>query len=85
MFQKSLVSRYIHRPCNLQRLCLAEFAATFVSNYKPEDEGDVLPLPESETMSSQMTLTGGFGMMSRRKRDSVIRFQRYNKDAEPTN
>jgi len=50
VFQKSLVSRYIHRPCNLQRLCLAEFAATFVANYKPEDEGDVLPPQESETM-----------------------------------
>jgi len=66
-------------------LCLAEFAATFVANYKPEDEGDVLPPPESETMSSRITLTGGFGMMSRRRREAVIRFHRYNKDAEPTN
>jgi len=40
-FKKSLVSRYIHRPRNLQQFCLAEFAATFVSNYKPEDKGDV--------------------------------------------
>jgi len=66
-------------------MCLAEFAATFVTNYKPEDEGDVLPPPESETMSSQITLTGRFGTMSWRKREAVIRFHRYNKDAEPTN
>ena len=34
VFQKSLVSRYMHRPQNLQSMCLAEFAATFVTNYK---------------------------------------------------
>ena len=66
-------------------MCLAEFAATFVMNYKPEDEGDVLPPPESETMSSRTTLTGGFDMMCRRKGEAVIRFHRYNKDAETTN
>jgi len=66
-------------------LCLAEFADTFVANYKPEDEGDVLPPPDGETMSSWITLTGGFGMMSRRKREAVIRFHRYSKDAEPIN
>ena len=84
-FKKAWLVRYVHRPCNLQHLCLAEFAPTFVANYKPEDEGDVLPPPESDTMSSRITLTGGFGMMSRRKREAVIRFHRFNKDAEPTN
>ena len=34
VFQKSLVSRYMHRPQNLQSMCLAEFAATSVTNYK---------------------------------------------------
>ena len=67
-------------------MCLAVFAATLiVTNYKLEDEGDVLPPPENETMSSRITLTGVFGMMSRRKREAVIRFHRYNKYAEPTN
>ena len=47
VFQKSLVSRYVHRPYNLQHMCLAEFAATFVTNYKSEDDGDELPPPKS--------------------------------------
>ena len=82
VFQESLVCRHI-----ICSICvyIAEVAATFVTNYKPKDEGDVLPPPESETMSSQITLTGGFGMMSQYKREAVIRFHRYNKDAEPTN
>ncbi len=53
-------------------MCLAEFAATFVANYKPNDEGDMLP-PESETTSSRITLTDGFGKMSHRKREAVIK------------
>ena len=82
VFQKAwLMGTYIdHIICSIC-VYIAEFAATFVTNYKPKDEGDVLPPPESETMSSRITLTGGFGMMSRRKREAVIRFHRYNKDA----
>jgi len=66
-------------------MCLAEFAATFVTNYKSEDEGDVLPPSKSETMSSWITLMGCFGMMSWHKKEAVIRFHRYNKNAEATN
>ena len=40
---------------------------------------------ESETTSSRITLTGGFGKMNKHKREAVIRFRRYNKDAEPSN
>ena len=66
-------------------MCLAEFATTFVTNYTPEDKGDVLPPPKSETMSSWITLTGDFGMMSWHRKEAVIRFHRYNKNAEATN
>ena len=66
-------------------MCLAEFAATYVTNYQKEDGGDALPPVESETTSSRITLTGGFGKMNKRKREAVIRFRRYNKDAEPSN
>ena len=36
VFQKSLINRYEHRPHELQSMCLAEFAATFVTNYRPK-------------------------------------------------
>ena len=85
VLQKSLIDRYQHRPQELQFMCLAEFAATFVTNYKPDDsESDVLPPSDSETTSSQITLTGCLGKMNRRRREAVIRFSRYNKDAEPS-
>ena len=45
----------------------------------------VLPPTESETMSKTIIITDGFGKMSRRKRETVIRFHKYNKDAEPSN
>ena len=68
-------------------MCLAEFATTFVTNYQRnnDSDSDVLPPSDSETTVSQITLTDGFGKMNRRKREAVIRFRRYNKDAEPSN
>ena len=87
IFQKSLIDRYQHRPRRLQSMCLAEFAATYVTNYKHSDDSecDVLPASDSETTSTQIKLTDGFGKMNKRKREAVIRFRRYNKDAEPSN
>ena len=86
VFQKSLIDRYQHRPQELQSMCLAEFAATFVTNYHCKDsECDALPPSDNETSSSQITLTDGYGKMNKRKREAVIRFRRYNKDAEPSN
>ena len=52
VFQKSLVDRYQHRPQNLKSMCLAEFAATYVANYRYDDDSDVLPPSESEVTSS---------------------------------
>lgn len=67
-------------------MCLAEFSDTFATNYQHNDSvNDVLPPCDSETTSSQITLTDRFGKMNRRKREAVIRFRRYSKDAEPTN
>ena len=34
VFQKSLIDRYMHRPQELQSICLAEFAATYVTKYE---------------------------------------------------
>ena len=84
VFQKSLIDRYQHRPKQLNFMCLAEFAATYVTNYKRDDsELDALPPSDTDTTSTQIQLTDGFGKMNERKREAVIRFRRYNKDAEP--
>ena len=40
---------------------------------------------ESKTMSITVQLTDGFWKMNRRKRQAVIMFLKYNKDAEPSN
>ena len=87
VFQKSLIDRYQHRPRQIQSMCLAEFAATYVTNYRhsEDSECDALPASESDTTSTQIKLTDGFGKMNKRKREAVIRFRRYNKDAEPSN
>ena len=86
VFQKSLIDRYQHRPQEIQSMCLAEFAATYITNYKKEDDGNALPTTESESEAalSCITLTSGFGKMNKRKKEAVIRFRRYNKDAEPS-
>ena len=58
VFQKNLIDRYQHRPSELQTMCFAEFAATFTVDYRPnEDENcDVLPPEEPESISSKITL-----------------------------
>ena len=71
---------------SLAPCCLAEFAATYVTNYKPDDSVcDALPDLESDTTSTQITLTDGFDKMSKRKQQAVIRFRKYSKEADPSN
>ena len=86
VFQKSLIDRYQHRPQQLSSMCLAEFAATFATDYKPDDSmtSEVLPDIETDTTSTKITLTGGFGKMSKHRQQAVIRFRKYNKDIEPS-
>ena len=88
VFQKSLIDRYVHRPRTLQSMCLAECAATYSTQYKTDaDSGDVLPPLDDDCTStnSSITLTNKFGTIIKRKREAVIRFRKYNKDAEPSN
>lgn len=77
VFRKSLIDRYQHRPQQLNSMCLAEFAATFATDYKPDDSmtSDTLPDVESDNTSTKITLTDGFGKMSKRKQQAVIRFR----------
>ena len=83
VFFKSLIDRYQHRPQSVQSMCLAEFAATYVTYYRNDDVNDVLPPADPEITSTKIKLTGGLGVMSTRCREAVIRFRQYNKDAEP--
>ena len=84
VFQKSLIDRYQHRPQHLQSMCLTEFAAIYTTDYKA-DGNDVLPPSDSDATSSCIKLTDNFGTMRKRKREAVVRFHKYNKDAEPSN
>ena len=68
----------------LQSICLVEFAATFAT-IGMTMKCDALPPSESEILSKTIKLTDSFGKMSGRKREAVIRFHKYNKDAEPSN
>ena len=86
VFQKSLIDRYQHRPRELQSMCLAEFAAKYVVKYERNDgECDALPASESNTTSTWITLTDGFGKMNKRKIEAVIRFRKHNKESDPSN
>ena len=90
VFQRSLIDRYEHRPLQLQFMCLAEFAATFVTKYQhkgadTDTSNDVLPPAEPDSTPSQVTLTHGYGKMNRCRREAVIRFRSYNKDTDSSN
>ena len=54
-------------------MCLAEFAAIYDTNYKPDDSMcDALPALESDTTSKKITWTDGFGKMNKCKQEAVI-------------
>ena len=89
VFQKSLLDRYEHRPHSLDSMCLAEFAANYVTSYQQHDDNDDV-LPDEATVStcstgSKIHLTNNFGVMHKRTREAVIRFHCHNKDKEPSN
>ena len=50
-----------------------------------KEQSDVLPVNETEALSSQIVLSNGFGKMHQHKCQAVIRFRHYNKDAKPSN
>lgn len=73
-------------------MCLAEFAANYVTSYRNDDDdgsNDVLPSNDDDVEAhdsiSKITLTDNFGVMHKRAREAVIRFARFNKDKEPSN
>ena len=97
VFQKSFIDRYSHRPQIVQCMCLAEFAASYNVDYCDKHQpNDVLPEPDDNYSPPQLDhntankplilkLTEGYGSMKLRKREAIIRFRKYNREAEPTN
>ena len=85
VFQKSLIDRYERRPHSLDSMCLAEFAANYVTSYKNDDNDDVLPNESAENSNgARITFTDNYGTMNKHYREAVIRFTRFNKDKEPS-
>ena len=84
MFQKSLIDRYQHRPEQISSMCLAEFASTYCTSYNAKDDVDTDALPDSESQTSTKKITVT-SQMHERKKPAVIRFRKYNKDADASN
>ena len=51
-------------------------------NAKDDVDTDALPDSEIQASTKKITLTGGFGQMHERKKPSVFRFRKYNKDTD---
>jgi len=68
-------------------MCLAQFAATYVTNQRQTDdtECDALPHSDTDATSTQIKLTDGFGTIHKCKQEAVLRFRWYNKNTEPSN
>ena len=77
------IDRYQHWPQQLNSMCLA---ATYAVKYRPDDSMfDAIPALESDTTSTQITLSHKFGKMNKRKQQAVIRFRKYNRETDPSN
>lgn len=88
VFQRSLIDRYQHRPQQIRSMCLAEFASTYCTSYFAKDgdgDTDALPSNKSQLSATKITLTDGYGQMYERRKPAVIRFRKYNQDADATN
>ena len=93
IFQSNIILRYAVRPEKFENMCLATFAANYsVSNRETNDDecdhvtnvldGDDQEIPDSEDMPKKIYLRDGSGTMSRRKREAVIRFRKFNVEKE---
>ena len=83
---------YAVRPVTLENLCLASFAANYSvsSTMNKDGDNDHVPhvlendgeIPDTEDMPKRIILRKGSGTMNRRKREAVIRFQKFNVEKE---
>ena len=87
IYQTSLIDRYAARPDSLENLCLAEFAANYITrsihDNEDGDTNDALPPAEDQQNSlSRITLKNNLGSMYKRSQESIIRFHRFNHEKE---
>ena len=93
IFQSNIIVRYAVRPEKLENMCLASFAANYsVSNRGTNDnefdhvtkvlDNDDQEVPDSEDMPKKIHLRDGSGTMTRRKREAIIRFRKFNVEKE---
>ena len=93
IFQSNIILRYAVRPKKIENMCLASFAANYsvssrqtndnecdhVTNVLDDDDQEV---PDSEDMPKKIILRDGSGTMTRRRREAVIRFRKFNVEKE---
>ena len=87
IYQTSLIDRYAARPDSLENLCLADFAANYITrsthDNEDRDTNDALPPAEDQQNSlSRITLKNNLGSMYKRSQESIIRFHRFNREKE---
>ena len=77
-------TEYAARPDQLNHMCLAEFAANYITcsgQELPEDEtSDVLPTPEDGRSGrcGSIKLKNNLGRMYKCRREAIIHFHRFN-------
>ena len=87
IYQTSLIYRYAARPDSLENLCLAEFAANYITrsihDNEDGDTNDALhPAEDHQNSLSRITLKNNVGSMYKRSQESIIRFHRFNYEKE---
>ena len=93
IFQGNIILRYAVRPERLDNMCLASFAANYSMSSREKNDGecdhvtnvldgDDQEIPDSEDMPKKIHLRDGSGTMTRRKREAVIRFRKFNVEKE---
>ena len=93
IFQSNIIVRYAVRPEKLENMCLASFAANYsVSSRETTDnecdhvtnilDDDDQEIADSEDMPKKIHLRDGSGTMTRRRREAVIRFRKFNVEKE---
>ena len=87
IYQTSLIDRYAARPDSLENLCLAEFAANYITrSIHDNEDGDTndafLPDEDQQNSLSQITLKNNLGSMYKCSQASIIHFYRFNHEKE---
>ena len=84
IYQTSRIDRYAARPDSLENLCLAEFAANYITRSTHDNEdGDTNDAAEDQQNSlSRITLKNNLGSMYKCSQESIICFHRFNHEKE---